>query len=56
MLNIWLTDAEFVSAVAVVDGPLACTLQAMRNTSQPNCYGQRLFRLTPRQWAAIIAA
>jgi hypothetical protein len=53
MLNIWLTDAEFVSAVAVVDGPLACTLQAMRNTSQPNCYGQRLFKLTPRQWAAI---
>jgi hypothetical protein len=53
MLHIWFTDAEFVSAVAVADGPLACTLQAMRNTSQPNCYGQRLFRLTPRQYAEI---
>jgi hypothetical protein len=53
MLNIWLTDAEYVSAVAVVDGPLACTLQAMYDTAAPNAYGQRLFRLTPRQWAAI---
>ena len=54
MLNIWLTDAEFVTAVASVDAVLACTLKAMRNTSRPNCYGQRLFKLTPRQWGSIV--
>jgi hypothetical protein len=53
MLNIWLTDAELAQALEVVDGPLACTLQAMRNTAQPNAYGQRLFKLTPRQWGEI---
>lgn len=55
MLNIWLTEAEFVSAVASVDGPLACALQARYNVTAPNCYGQRLFKLTPRQWSAITA-
>ncbi len=53
MLHIWLTNAEYVTAVASVDPVLACTLKATYNTSQPNCYGQRLFKLTPAQWAAI---
>ena len=56
MLNIWLTDAESAIAIDAVSPVLACTLKAMRNTSQPNAYGQRLFKLTPKQWGEITLA